>query len=622
VGGDVRGGAAPILSVLERGLLGGILLGTCAAALLAARNNFTPTQAPLTFALVYWKWLCLAGLALAVPACLAGGLAARLAGRPWLARAALAALVGAFFIVVVVYNAKALPALVHQGGPVRYRILLPVAWTAATLGLLAAAFLGESRRVLARLLTPLALLAALGAFYPAGPKKSGSHAASRPPVRSTAQRVLVFGLDGADWELMEPLLARGELPHLAALRARGAWASLASFQPTSSPIIWTTIATGKGPDEHGVRGFTHKRLKGVSQPLPSLRPLKHLGFSRLHAQLVRRGEIYDAPIASSARKVPALWNIASAQGSPMAVVNWWATWPAEPTLGQIVSERTYYSILDGDPDADEEHLTHPEALFSEISGLLMRPEETSYDVAHRFLEMSPEEFETLRKAPQSGAKDIEAGLTYFYSLHETTRRLALHLMEKGRKEYGTPHDMLVLFRLVDMACHTSIHHSELVATERRGASPAQFQRYGRVVSEAYRQADRALGDLTAAFGEDGNVVVISDHGWDFQGDGTWGHRKAPDGILIAAGPAFRPGLVENLSVRDVLPLLLRLKGFPVAEDLAGRVPDEVFDAGFLRRTPMTTIASFGRRDDLDAILSSTDVDEEMVERLRALGYVE
>src|SRR5262249_40075861 len=152
---------------------------------------------------------------------------------------------------------------------------------------------------------------------------------------------------------------------VAALRSSGAWGRLRSFEPTASPVIWTTIATGKRPEQHGVEAFTHARLEGVQDPLPRLRPLKRMGFSWLYAQLAAPGTIRQTPVTSPVRRMPAFWNIASAHGSPVSVVGWWATWPAEPVLGHVVSERTYYSILDGDPDADEPQLTFPEALYDE-----------------------------------------------------------------------------------------------------------------------------------------------------------------------------------------------------------------------------------------------------------------
>ncbi|MCA9288901.1 MAG: alkaline phosphatase family protein, partial [Phycisphaerales bacterium] len=60
-----------------------------------------------------------------------------------------------------------------------------------------------------------------------------------------AKRVLVVGWDAADWKLIDPLLARGEMPHLARLIGNGCRADLASLDPKLSPLLWTSIATGK-----------------------------------------------------------------------------------------------------------------------------------------------------------------------------------------------------------------------------------------------------------------------------------------------------------------------------------------------------------------------------------------
>ena len=66
---------------------------------------------------------------------------------------------------------------------------------------------------------------------------------------------MLIGLDGADWKLIDAMLARGELPNLARLRREGVWGHLKSAVPLLSPLIWTTIATGKTPDQHGILSF-------------------------------------------------------------------------------------------------------------------------------------------------------------------------------------------------------------------------------------------------------------------------------------------------------------------------------------------------------------------------------
>jgi hypothetical protein len=64
-------------------------------------------------------------------------------------------------------------------------------------------------------------------------------------LADTGQRVFIFGFDGATWDVLDPMFATGRLPNLAALAARGRTFALETFQPTFSPVIWTSVATGQ-----------------------------------------------------------------------------------------------------------------------------------------------------------------------------------------------------------------------------------------------------------------------------------------------------------------------------------------------------------------------------------------
>ena len=616
----------PLLPALERALLGVLLAATAAAVLLAGRNALAPLQAPLSFGLVFWKWWLVLYLVMALPGFLAVWLAARLVAGRWpgvvqAPRLVLAVAAAAFLAALVGSNTRAAAALFRLAGPQPFRSLMLAAFVLCLVGLGCSVALPLSRRRPLRLVALLTTAATLMGLKPAAHRSASAEPATA--VRPSGQRLLLVGVDGGDWDYLDPLLARGELPHFAALKARGAWGRLKTFEPTRSPIVWTTIATGRRLQEHGIEGFTNLRLEGVLQTLPPLRGVRNVGFLTLYSQLRRRRKIYEAPVTSMARKVPAFWNIATAHGSPVNVVSWWATWPAEPVLGYVVSERTYYEPLDGDLAAKLERVTYPEALYAEIAPRIMRPEQMSLEEGRRFGGFEAEEFEAMRKAPPSARRDIASGLPYFYTMFETTRRLSLHLMQGGRKRFGVVPDTLLLFRLVDMACHTSLRHSELVK-DHLGSSDNQLRKFGHVVTAAYREVDRALGDLLEAFGG-GNVVIVSDHGWALQSQGEspdYGHRKAPDGMFLAEGPAFQPGRVDGLSVFDILPLMLRLKDFPVAADMAGRVPEEVLRRDFLERHPLKRIATYGRREDVTGAPGSAAVDAEMLDRLRGLGYIQ
>jgi hypothetical protein len=74
-------------------------------------------------------------------------------------------------------------------------------------------------------------------------------------------RVVLVGIDGLGWSLADPMLAAGEMPHLAAILKRGAAAELETVEPVISPVVWTSIATGRSPGAHGVKGFMATRLQ-------------------------------------------------------------------------------------------------------------------------------------------------------------------------------------------------------------------------------------------------------------------------------------------------------------------------------------------------------------------------
>jgi hypothetical protein len=329
------------------------------------------------------------------------------------------------------------------------------------------------------------------------------------------------------------------------------------------------------------------------------------------------GEIREGPVGSDTRRVPAFWNIASARGAPVVLVNWWATWPAEPVLGEVVSERSYLERLvhrgSRSPTPD---LTRPAALHDELAPLCTLPDQLSLERAHAFMDMTPEEFELVRTRSPRLPPGVLHEFAYYVAAFDSDRRIARHLVARNPGA-----DALVLFRLVDKMCHAALVYSELVDDHLR-ASPAGVERFGRLVTQAYREVDGALGELMDAFGE-GNVLVVSDHCFQLESKPRprYFHEEAPDGVFLAAGPAFRAGPAPALSVYDLLPLLLWLKGYPLAEDMPGSLPRAILDPGLLRSRPAQRVASYGTQDAPSLLRGDRAVDSEAVERLRALGYV-
>lgn len=84
-------------------------------------------------------------------------------------------------------------------------------------------------------------------------------------AQPAAGRVVLVGLDGASWNVIDRLIDAGELPHFAALARRGVTADLTTVEPVISPVVWTSVATGRRPESHGVTSFLPTRL-GIEVP--------------------------------------------------------------------------------------------------------------------------------------------------------------------------------------------------------------------------------------------------------------------------------------------------------------------------------------------------------------------
>jgi hypothetical protein len=610
------------LALAERALLVSVLAATLAATLLVARSHLVPYQTPLSFGLVFWFWFFVLYAAIVWPTAglvrLVGG---RLGRRHPAARQlgawAVAAAAGAFLVVTLSLNWRAGRDLLALEGPVRFEWLLPASSSAAALGLLATA-VARRRRWPGRLLALLAVTSGIGALWPATPP-----AEEHPMLAGalTDQRFLLVGLDAADWSLADRLVERGELPVLADLKRRGAWGPLATLRPTQSPELWTTIFTGWPPWRHGIIGFTRPRMAGVLEVLPRFRRQRGTGFETLLAELERHQVIREVPVNNDMRRFPAYWNIASAYASPTNVVTIWPTWPAEEISGALVTER---AVL-WPPSRDRQpppRLTYPESLFEEIAHLVLQTDDLDSELARRYMDITLDELAEIRSRPKSGAWDTFHQWDRFVARHQTAEGITLHLLHTRMGRDGRPADTLVWFDLVDKLCHTALRCSELV--DEKVCEPEEESRLSRVVSEAYRTADATLGRLMAAFG-DGNVIVVSDHGFARDpeaGAAGYTHRLGPPGIFVAAGPAFHSVRVEGLTVYDVLPTLLRLKGFALARDLRGRVPERGFSPAFLAGNPVVWIPSYGRRGVLQPASAATASDEQVLEELRGIGYIE
>lgn len=218
------------------------------------------------------------------------------------------------------------------------------------------------RRWAAVAVAAAALLFAVPALLAARP---GPPAAPASIPSGPGEPVLLVGVDGVLPSEIDYLLARGELPALGRLLASGGRVA-AYDRPAGPPAsFWTTVATGLPAGEHGVVSVDSYRPLGVSTPLSRSGPL--VGLWRGEAAV---GLAEHRPLLAARRHAFTVWELAARGGEPVAAVDWWATYPAEPLPGLVVAHGAYGLLADGaagavEPAVRGDHLAALAARFAE-----------------------------------------------------------------------------------------------------------------------------------------------------------------------------------------------------------------------------------------------------------------
>jgi tetratricopeptide (TPR) repeat protein len=407
-------------------------------------------------------------------------------------------------------------------------------------------------------------------------------------------RVIVLGIDGADPATLDLLMSEGKLPNFAKLRRDGAYAPLASQKPLLSPVIWTTIATGKTPDRHRIGHFVAVN--------PST------------------GE--QLPVTSQMRRVQALWNILSARDRSIDVVGWWATWPAERVRGTIVSDHFAYHFLMEEGAAGAAggtgKVSPPEA-EKRIAGALKKPQDVTLEELSPFVTVTAEE----AARPFDFADDL-SHFKWALATADTYTSIGLQLWKEDR-----PDNLLLYIEGVDSASHLFGHLFRAPALS--GELAEQQRKYGRAVEAMYGYADRLLGRVMAAMDRRTTLLVLSDHGFELgklQDDPskTRDMRRVSEafhrteGILYIYGNRVKPRVRLNRpTILDIAPTVLALNGLGRAQDMPGRVLSEALDLTI--PAPVSTYETASEAGSPQTAAGDSQVDPEIVKKLQSLGYI-
>jgi len=403
--------------------------------------------------------------------------------------------------------------------------------------------------------------------------------------------VIWLGLDGLDWELLDRLAAEGKMPNWKKLTAEGYSASLTSFMPVLSPIVWTTVATGVGPDVHRV-----------------------LDFQEVEAKTGQK-----VPISGDSRAVPAVWNVASAAGLKVGVVGWWATHPAEEVTGFFVTDHASPILFQGLPRAG---VAYPVTLTAGVEQIIARDGRISDADLVPYIDAPLSEITSTR----AGARGLENPYVALASILGATRvqqRIARDLYDRN-----LPDLMAFYLEGTDGIGHV---FASMVPPRMECVSEEDFRRFHGAVDAYYALIDKLLGQWMRRAEEDGATLVVnSDHGFKWGADrpcersslnpatAAFWHRL--DGVFAAWGARVKRGLPRGkATVYDVAPTISALLGLPVDRAVRGAAIRSAFtDLAVPPRKDVfaTTVV---RRVQAEA-MSDKDADE-YAKNLRNLGYL-
>ncbi len=308
---------------------------------------------------------------------------------------------------------------------------------------------------------------------------------------SSIRRAFIIGLDGATFELLDPMMDSGIMPNLKRIRDKAASGILRSTVPPTTPPAWTTCTTGVNPGRHGIYDFTVSPLKNPSRPLVSTRDIRALR----------------------------LWKAVEQSGGRSIVVNVPITYPPEELSGCMVSGMMT-------PGFDSP-FTHPPEVKDRIKAVC----------GNYILNVDIPKYDT--------ASETEA-IRFFDDLRESLERRLEAVRYLMDSEFWT--FFMVVFIAPDRIQHLFAKYL-FPGNSLYDSAPAKRLRPR--IMEIYRRLDEIIGELTEKLTENDTLFILSDHGFGM----TDGFFNANTWLLTQGLLAVNTGHYTRKRIFNMLQLL-------------------------------------------------------------------
>ena len=374
--------------------------------------------------------------------------------------------------------------------------------------------------------------------------------------------VIVVGVNGMEWDIIRPLLLRGELPNLAKLIQGGVYGKLRTLSAPNCPKIYTTIATSTPPEEYGITGFL---VPGITANTSMLR---------------------EEPI----------WSILSKNRVTVGMANVPATFPAMPVNGYMVS-----GMLTRGKGCENGLLCSPK--LSEVEGGdAVYPKSMVAELEARVGDfwIDCSRMPTADDLRGKESKVINEWLAQVTRIRNQQLKLFDYLLTYH------PTDFVMLAQSCEDRVghwlypiqHYNVGYNASIHSVRLDAFPNQ-----------YRAFDQVLGKILEHADANTYIFVISDHGIkplrEFEQEQP-GHPSVHDhggttpiiahhdfedgddvpGAFIAVGPNIKKNvrlMGFPISVFDIAPTILHIYGIEVPGQMRGRVLMNIFQDTAKRR---------------------------------------
>jgi len=262
------------------------------------------------------------------------------------------------------------------------------------------------------------------------------------------KKVIVIGLDGATFDLIEPWVRKGKLPTFEKLMKEGVYGTLNSTIPYATIPAWPSFATGCNPGKHGFYDFFKEKDDGYEMTV----------------------ELYP----SKAIKQLTIWEILSQYGKKVVVINVPGTYPPKKINGYIITGM----------------LTPPGARYT-------YPPEFQKELIEKIGEYKVFFSALSAKDPEILLKDLERTL-------EMRIKVTEYLWKEKKPDF-----LMIVDNGSDRAQHELWRFIDPLNPL---YNPDEIKKFGNPLLRYYQIVDNALQRIINLLDEDTILIIMSDHG--------------------------------------------------------------------------------------------------------------